>query len=120
MMRTSTGPVANAILRQIVTLAQINGIDRQKPILVIEAIRSVDWASATFVGERHEFDLRLEGDAAAVTAALTILETGLSESEIPLGRAFVAEIRVVAGGCRPLEAGRVARHLCIEALSICD
>lgn len=124
MMRAIIGPVANAILRQIGILARIDGTDRQKPILVIEAIRSVDWASLTFVGQRHEFDLRLEGEAGAVADAMAVLESMLGESEIPLGRAFVAEIRVVAGTCEPTtmaeSAGRVSQQLHIEALSIQD
>lgn len=121
MMRTSTGPVANAILRQIGVLARIDGLDRQKPIMIVEAIRADDWASLTFVGQRHEFDLRLEGEAGAVAAALAVLEAELAESEIPLAGTFVAEIRVAAGECRALDdPTQVVRELRIEALSIRD
>ena len=51
MMRDINGPVANTILRAIVSVARISGVDRQKPMLVVEAIRAEDWASLTFVGQ---------------------------------------------------------------------
>ena len=121
MMRGITGPIANAVLRQIALVARLDGTDRQKPILIVEEIRSADWASLTFEGQRHEFDLRLEGEAGEVAAAVTRLEADLAEAEIPLGRGFVAEVRIIAGDCRTLaQAGHVARQLRIEALSIRD
>ena len=73
MMKTSIGPVAHAILRQIGILTHAGARDRQKPMLIIEAIRVVDWASLTFVGQRHAFDLRLEGDADDVAAAVAAM-----------------------------------------------
>ena len=121
MMRSAYGAAANAILRQIGIVARLDDADRQKPILIIEDVRSEDWASLTFVGERHEFDLLLEGDADGVAMAVTQLCTALADHDIPLGGAFVAEIRCVAGDCEALPAPRgVARKLRVEALSIRD
>ena len=120
MMRTLTGPVANAILRQIGVLVRIDPNDREKPILIIEDIESVDWASLTFVGQRHIFTLRLEGPAAAISAAQAQLGAALASSEIALAGGFVAEICADAGDCRALPDGRTAWQFRVEALSIRD
>ena len=120
MMRNLTGPAANAILRQIGVLARIDSTDRQKPILIIEDLESVDWASLTFVGQRHIFALRLEGAAAAIAAVQAQLGAALAGSEIAVAGGFVAEICADAGDCRALPDGRAAWQFRVEALSIRD
>ncbi len=120
MMRGTTGAAANAILRQIGALARIDGLDRQKPILIIEDIRSVDWASLTFVGERHEFDLRLEGESGAVTEAMARIEATLGDCEFALAGRFLAEVSVDIGDGLALRDGGAARQFRVDALSIRD
>jgi hypothetical protein len=92
MMRPVGNHVHAAILRAIVAEAGTDESDREKPILVIEEIRSNDWASATFVGACHEIDIRFDGKAAAVAAAVDRLVSGLPERDIPICGHIVAEI----------------------------
>lgn len=52
------------------------------------AHRSHEWSSATFVGERHEVSLIVDGDAADWLAALPT-------TDLPLRGHIVADLRVV-------------------------
>ena len=63
------------------------------------------WASATFVGQRHVFDFSTE----AAPDRVAHFVAALPELEIPLVRAFVADIAVAHG---------VGNRLSIEALTI--
>ncbi len=102
-MRTMNGHAATAILRAITDLARrastdldrITDSNRQKPIIIVEAIESTDWASATFVGEIHVLHLRVEGVAADTARIVAYLQGALPEYEIPILGRFVAEIAVV-------------------------
>ncbi len=108
------------ILRAVVLVAGITALDREKPMMVIEELRSTEWASATFIGQRHEFDLRIEGDAAGVAAALARLTADLADHEIGLAGHIMAEIAVTPGRLRQRDTGTVAQALLIEALVIKD
>lgn len=92
MMRPVGNHIQAAILRAIAAEAGADSADREKPIMIVEEIRSMEWASATFVGARHEIDLRIEGDPAAVAMAVSRLVTGLPERDIPVTGHIVAEI----------------------------
>ena len=124
MIRTPIGHVATAILREIDSLARIGPADRQKPMIVIEELRAFDWASITFVGQRHELDLRLDGDADVVAAALVRLGDELATADIPMAGHFIAEIRVVPGERLLADAtqpsGSVRQQLRVEALVLRD
>ena len=104
MMRAMGNHREIAILRAVAGLAGLNTVsgrdisspDRQKPIMVVEEIRSTDWASATFAGAIHDFALRIEGTVAAVAAAIGAL-TDLADQDIPMSGHFVAEIAMVPG-----------------------
>jgi hypothetical protein len=52
------------------------------------------WASATFTGSRHTFVLRFHGDEAV--AAADTLATAISDADIEIQHALVAEITVTA------------------------
>ena len=59
--------------------------------MIVESIETTEWASATFVGQRHRLELRLEGGEEAVTSALDRLERGLPEVEVATGVYFLAD-----------------------------
>jgi hypothetical protein len=131
MMRTIGNHREMAILRAVAGLAGLAEVsmaasgstvsleNRQKPILVIEEIRSTDWASATFAGAIHEFELRIEGIAAHVAAALEAL-AGLPDLEIPMSGHFVAEIGMVPGAQFNISDNMVSQTLTVNALTIID
>lgn len=124
MIRNPIGHAATRILREVQNLVRIGGNDREKPIVVIEEIRTTDWASVTFVGQRHELDLRIVGEADAVAAAMVRLAEDLAEHDIPIAGHFIAEIHVIpamAVAASPLQPnGHVSLPLCIAALVLRD
>lgn len=117
-------PVGNhihaAVLRAVVTQAGLSIVDRVKPILVVEAIRSTDWASATFVGATHEIDLRLEGERIAVETVLQHLETRLPDCEIPIAGQIVAEIAVTLREDIACPDNMFTKLLTVNVLTIVD
>ncbi len=119
-MRTSGNHVQAALLRAIANVAFLSVHDRQKPILIVESACSLDWASATFVGATHKLDLRLDGDAAAVAAALALLLADLGDAEIPVAGQIVAEIAATPGVLAVFDTGNAAQSLCVRALTIID
>ena len=94
-MRPNGNHAQAAILRSIVAIAGLYGVDRKKPICIVEDARSTDWASATFVGATHDFVLRIEGEAGAVAAAIAKIAAELPEYDIALSGHIVAEIVVL-------------------------
>jgi hypothetical protein len=124
MNRAPIGHAATVILRRIHELARITVADRKKPILVIEEIRSTDWASLTFQGQRHVFELRLDGGVPPVATALASLAAELPEADVPISGHFVAEIAVTPGEVVPARGsaapGQVSQSLRVEALVLRD
>jgi hypothetical protein len=121
MIRAIIGHVGAAILREIKTLGPIDDQDREKPILIVEEIRAQDWASLTFIGQRHCFDLRVEGEAGEVAAVLARLDAGLGDANVPLAGHFIAEMRNVSAGLPiAINGGRVAQRFGVEALVLRD
>ena len=100
-------PAAAALLRALIARS---GADRSE--ILLTEVRSVDWRSLTFDGERHEIALRFTGRGAA-REALAMVE-GIEDHEFALPRAIVADI-VVAGRCVGLDDGSVS--VAIEALT---
>jgi len=119
-MRPSGNHIHSAILRRIMAIAGLSEPDRQKPILIVEEIRSSDWASATFVGATHDFDLRIQGGAEAVAAAVARLEADLSECDIALSGHIVAEIVILPGKETITDVYMISKSLTVNALTICD
>jgi hypothetical protein len=120
MMRPFSNHVQAALLRAIASEAGLDADDREKPILVVEEIRSVDWASATFVGARHEIDLRFEGTTAAVTAAADRLALALPDADIPICGHIVAEIAVAPVNTTKQKVNISAGQLTVNVLTIVD
>ena len=110
MMRPALSVAAASLLRSLLARA---GIDRDRILLTY--FRSTDWQSLTFVGERHEFGLRLAGaDAARIVERLT---DRLEEVEWQLPGQIVADIGLESPPC---EAADGSICLSIEALTIVE
>lgn len=110
MMKLALSPAAAGLLRALIARA---GIDRDR--ILLSDFRSVDWQSLTFVGERHEMELRVPGpEAAALAERLT---TGLGDAEFSIPGQIVADI----GLERPPVNNRDGSiSLFIEALTITE
>lgn len=85
--------------------------------LVVEEVQSRDWASATFAGQLHRFELRLEGAAAEVEAAVARVEMGLPEVDSACGRYFIAEAGLVDVTVQT-HGGEAIASLSIDALTL--
>jgi len=110
MMKLALSPAAAGLLRALIGRA---GVDRDR--ILLTDFRSVDWQSLTFVGERHEMELRISGrDAQSVAVRLT---DGLCDAEFSIPGQILADI----GLRQPLSNGgdgSVTIHL--EALTIAE
>lgn len=103
-------PLSSAAAQMLRSLLTRTGLDRDR--VFIGNIRSVDWQSLTFTGERHELSLRLVGPAAA--AARAQLRTGLDDAEWRLNGHVVVDILIV--GEQVESDGSITVH--IEALTL--
>ena len=127
--------VEAALLRGVAAAARLDLDDREKPILVVEEICTMDWASATFVGARITMALRLEGMPDAVETALGNLAERLPDWEFRIAGQIVADIGLLEdwhdsdpSGRISAEAGRVpsfgpstvSRPFVVEALTVLD
>jgi len=87
-----------------------------KASLVVEAITTTDWASATFVGKHHHCELRIEGLRGKVSTAIDRLTRSLSEVEVSASGYFLADCALVTFDVS-LEGEGVAT-IVVEALTI--
>jgi hypothetical protein len=110
MMKLAMSPAADSLLRSLLNRA---GVERSR--ILLTDFKSVDWQSLTFVGERHEIELRIPGPGAAAVAGR--LEEQLSEHEFDIAGHVVADIQLT---CPPLENRDGDITLCIEALTIAE
>lgn len=110
MMKLALSPSAAGLLRALLTRA---GIDRDR--ILLSEIRSIDWQSLTFIGERHEMELRIPGpDADSLTLRIT---SRLKDAEFAIPGQIVADI----GLERPPQMHRDGSiSLFIEALTIAE
>ncbi|MEP7131212.1 MAG: hypothetical protein ABI770_08800 [Sphingomicrobium sp.] len=79
------------------------------------AVRSVDWQSLTFTGERHHFELRV-----APPGSQEIVERlchGLEDAEFSIPGVLVADISICGV---PTRASDGSTCLSIEALTIAE
>lgn len=108
MMRIAMSPAAAGLLRALLARA---GTDRDR--ILLTEFRSVDWHSLTFIGERHQFQIRIAGlDAGAI---LERILSRLDEAEFEVPGHLVADIAVVdEPRCQPDGAMTVA----LEALTV--
>ena len=110
MMKLALSTAAAGLLRALLARA---GIDRDR--ILLTEFRSVDWQSLTFIGERHERELRIPGPNALRLARR--IADGLSDAEFPIPGQIVADVQLA----RPPEHNRdfsISLHL--EALTIAE
>ncbi len=119
MMR-NTGHIEGALLRAVAASAKIEDHAGEKPMMIVEAVHSVDWASATFIGARLAIDLRFEGSAAAVTAAVARLGDSLPDCDIPITGHIIADIAVEQGASQDMPDNMIAKTLTVNALIVVD
>jgi hypothetical protein len=110
MLKLALSPAAAGLLRALIARA---GIDRDR--ILLTEFRSTDWQSLTFVGERHEMELRVPGPGADGLAKL--LTDGLDETEFAIPGQIVADIGLVQPPS-PNSDGSISLHL--EALTIAE
>jgi hypothetical protein len=101
-------PAASALLRALLERA---GVPRDR-ILLTDA-RTVDWQSLTFIGERHELQLRIPGAGSGALAER--LRAGIEDAEFAIPGQIVADITVRGV---PLRQDDGAVTFTIEALII--
>ena len=135
MLSNAQAPLLRAI-QHVLVKALTYDLGRSTAIIV-EAAVSEEWASATFVGERHRLELRLEPNFASGTAAgqdasndgslsglpacaavmntMAELAMRMPEVEIEIPGHFVADMVVIG-----LSQHNNAVHLTLEALTLLD
>lgn len=110
MMKLALSTAAAGLLRAILARA---GIDRDR--ILLTEFRSQDWQSLTFIGERHEMELRIPGPG-AVPLSQRITD-GLSEAEFAIPSQIVADVQLERPPTHHLD-GSISLY--IEALTIAE
>ena len=110
MMKLALSPAAAGLLRALIARA---GIDRDR--ILLTEFRSTDWQSLTFIGERHEMELRLPGPDADLMARR--ITDGLADAEFSIPGQIVADIGLERPPSHNRD-GSVTLH--IEALTIAE
>jgi hypothetical protein len=110
MMRIAMSGAASGLLRALLFRAAI-----PRDRILLTECRSVDWHSLTFVGERHEIEVRILAPEASVASER--LANGLSDAEFEIPGHILADIRIV-GEAKFHEDGSIT--LKIEALTIAE
>ncbi len=101
-------PAASGLLRALI---ERTGVERNR--ILLTGLDSCDWQSLTFVGERHELQLRILPPVAE--AAARRLCEGLGDAEFDIPGQLVVDIAVRAG---PTLSADGSTLLTIEALTI--
>jgi hypothetical protein len=99
---------AAALLR-----ASLNRAEVSRDRILLTKFHSVDWQSLTFVGERHEIELRIPGPASDQVARR--LCDGLEDAEFSIPGQTVADVAVEG---EPIAAPDGSTTIAIEALTI--
>lgn len=110
MMKLALSPAAAGLLRALIARA---GIDRDR--ILLTEFRSTDWQSLTFIGERHEMQLRLPGPSGDLLAGR--ITERLADAEFSIPGQIVADIGLERPPIRNRD-GSVTLH--IEALTIAE
>jgi hypothetical protein len=108
MLKIAMSAAAGNLLRALIARAKV-----PRDRILLTDVRSVDWQSLTFVGERHHFDLRIAPpDSRDVVDRLC---DGLEDAEFSIPGMFLADITVVGA---PARADDGSTSISIEALTI--
>ena len=110
MIKMALSPAASALLRALIGRS---GASRDR-ILLID-VRSIDWRSLTFTGERHSIELRILPPHSNATAQRMC--SCLEDAEFSIPGLIVADIAVVGS---PTSACDGSTVVSIEALTIAD
>jgi hypothetical protein len=110
MMKLAISPAAAGLLRAIIARS---GINRDR--ILLTDFRSIDWQSLTFIGERHEMELRVPAPDADKVADL--LTAGLADAGFSITGQIVADIGLERP---PVHNGDGSVSLYIEALTITE
>ena len=110
MMKLALSPAAAGLLRAILSRG---GINRDRVLLT--KFRSTDWQSLTFVGERHQMELRVPGPGAE--ALVQLLTNGLADAEFAIPGQIVADIALEK---EPVRNADGSFSLFIEALTVAE
>jgi hypothetical protein len=110
MMKIAMSAAASALLRALISRA---GLPRDR--ILLTDVRSVEWQSLTFTGERHKIALRIPGPHSK--AAVDRLCVGLDDSEFSIPGVIVADIAVAGSQERGIDG---STSLTIEALTVVE
>jgi hypothetical protein len=108
MLRLAMSPAASALLRALLDRA---GAPPDR--ILLTDVRSVDWQSLTFIGERHQLQLRIRGAGSGQIAQR--LCAGLEDAEFDIPGQIVADIAIRGEPARQPDGAVVIN---IEALTI--
>ncbi len=110
MMKLALSPAAAGLLRALVARV---GVDRDR--ILLTEFRSTDWQSLTFIGERHEMELRITGpDAERLAKQMT---ADLADAEFAIPGQIVADVGLERPPARNPD-GSIS--LFLEALTIVE
>lgn len=110
MMRIAMSSSAGALLRALVA----RDPDARDRILLTD-VRSTDWQSLTFTGERHRITLSVVGaDSERIAERLC---AGLGDAEFTIPGLLVADIAIAGNSRRPTDG---AVELVVDALTISE
>ena len=110
MNRIAMSPAASSLLRALIARAGVS-TDR----ILLTEVRSTDWQSLTFIGERHTIVIRITGPHSdAVARRMT---HGIEDADFIIPGQIVADISVV-GEAKPCSDG--STELSLEALTIAE
>lgn len=110
MNRLQMSKAAAGLLRALLARA---GADRDR--ILLTDIRSTDWQSLTFVGERHQMRFSLRGPGS--DDLLKRLTDGLEDAEFEIPGQVVADVAVEG---TPLAGSDGSVSVAIEALTIAE
>ena len=109
-MSTPMSSAAMGLLRALVTRS---GVPRDR--ILLSAWHSVDWQSLTFVGERHEAQIRVIGPESA--AIVSRILDGIGDADFDVRGHIVADIAAVGS---PQVESDGSSLFSIEALTIAE
>lgn len=108
MNRLPMSAAASALLR---ALAARSRASRDR--ILLSDVRSVDWQSLTFTGERHEIELRVPGPNSR--EIIDRMCDRIGDAEFAIGGLIVADIGIAEGPSLALDGSTTVK---IEALTI--
>jgi len=110
MNKLAMSTAAAGLLRGLLARA---GSDRNR--ILLTGLRSTDWQSVTFIGERHQFHLRVPGPGAE--AVVQRIVAGIEDADFRIPGHILADI-LVSGPPRRDCDGSISVEL--EALTIAE